>query len=46
MNRLKPVQLSSIRQQAIDETKKRGDPERAIALAIVYLADTIAKSKA
>ena len=34
-----------IRQQAIDETKKQGDPQNAIALAIIYLADVIAKKK-
>ena len=34
-------QQSQIRQQAIDETKQRGDPLRAVALAIVYLADVV-----
>ena len=33
------------RQQAIDETKKHGNPQNAIALAIIYLADVIAKKK-
>ena len=33
---------SDARQRAIDETKARGNPTAAIALAIVYLADTIA----
>ena len=32
-------------QQAIDETKKHGNPQNAIALAIIYLADVIAKKK-
>ncbi len=36
---------AGIRQQAIDETKKHGDPQNAIALAIIYLADVIAKKK-
>jgi len=30
-----------VRQCAIDETKTNGDPLRAIAWAIIYLADTI-----
>jgi len=37
------LQRPGIRQQAIDETSKRGTPLNAIALAIIYLADVIAK---
>ena len=37
--------IASARQQAIDETKKQGDPQNAIALSIVYLADVIAAQK-
>ena len=39
------VRGASARQQAIDETKKHGNPQNAIALAIIYLADVIAKKK-
>ena len=39
------LSASSARQQAIDETKKHGNPQNAIALAIIYLADVIAKKK-
>lgn len=35
---------SITRQMAVDEaTSKSGDPQRAIALAILYLADVLAK---
>ncbi len=37
--------IASARQQAIDETKRHGNPQNAIALAIVYLADVIAARK-
>lgn len=30
-----------VRQEAIDETKRAGDPQKAIALAIIYLADVV-----
>jgi hypothetical protein len=39
---MSPLAHPPIRQMAIDETKKRGDPVCAIALALVYLADVIA----
>ena len=32
---------SFLKQQAIDETKRRGDPLKAIALALLYLAEAI-----
>ncbi len=38
-----------IRQQAIEETKRRGEGhkaiDKAIALAIIYLADTVGNGK-
>ncbi len=34
-----------IRRQAIEETKRRGDGQKAIALAIIYLADTVGNGK-
>ena len=39
------MRLVSARQQAVDETKKGGQPLNAIAFAIIYLADTIKDKK-
>lgn len=36
-----PRNISMLKQQAADETKGNGDPLRAIALAILYLAESI-----
>lgn len=34
----------SLKQRAIDETKANGDPLKAIALAILYLAEVLKKA--